>query len=80
MEDVGAVKEDSDYEAMIAKLYKPAVKPVEKPAEEPAFQVNVPENPEPAVIEEEKQDDTTQPSLLQGIKRWLNQYVQNVVE
>lgn len=80
MEDVGAVKDDSDYEAMIAKLYKPAVKPVEKPAEEPAFQVNVPENPEPAVIEEEKQDDTTQPSLLQGIKRWLNQYVQNVVE
>ncbi|MBP3512053.1 MAG: cell division protein FtsZ [Prevotella sp.] len=80
MEDESSVKDDSDYEAMIAKLYKPAVKPVEKPAEEPAFQVSVPENPEPAVPEEEEQPDATPPSPLQGIKRWLNKYIQDVVE
>lgn len=80
MEDESSVKDDSDYEAMIAKLYKPAVKPIEKPAEEPAFQVSVPENPEPAIVDEEEQPDATPPSPLQGIKRWLNKYIQDVVE
>ena len=80
MEDESSAKDDSDYEAMIAKLYKPAVKPIEKPAEEPAFQVSVPENPEPAIVDEEEQPDATPPSPLQGIKRWLNKYIQDVVE
>ena len=80
MEDEGTVKDDCDYEAMIAKLYKPAVKPVEQPSEEPVFLVDVPENPEPATVEEEKQPDGTPPSPLQGIKRWLNKYIQDIAE
>lgn len=78
--DENTVKDDSDYEALIAKLYKPAVKPIEKPVEEPVFQVNVPEDPEPAIVEKDERPDVAPPSPLQGIKRWLNKYIQDVVE
>lgn len=78
--DESTVKDDSDYEALIAKLYKPAVKPIEKPVEEPVFQVNVPEDPEPAIVEKDERPDVAPPSPLQGIKRWLNKYIQDVVE
>ena len=78
--DESTVKDDSDYEALIAKLYKPAVKPIEKPVEEPVFQVNVPEDPEPAIVEKDERPDVAPPSPLQGIKRWLIKYIQDVVE
>lgn len=78
--DESTVKDDSDYEALIAKLYKPAVKPIEKPVEEPVFQVSVPEDPEPAIVEKDERPDVAPPSPLQGIKRWLNKYIQDVVE
>lgn len=78
--DENTVKDDSDYEALIAKLYKPAVKPIEKPVEEPVFQVSVPEDPEPAIVEKDERPDVAPPSPLQGIKRWLNKYIQDVVE
>ena len=78
--DESTVKDDSDYEALIAKLYKPAVKPIEKPVEEPVFKVSVPEDPEPAIVEKDERPDVAPPSPLQGIKRWLNKYIQDVVE
>ncbi len=78
--DENTVKDDSDYEALIAKLYKPAVKPIEKPVEEPVFQVSVPEDPEPAIVEKDERPDVAPPSPLQGIKRWLIKYIQDVVE
>lgn len=80
MKEESADKDDCDYEAMIAKLYKPSVKPVEKTVEEPVFLVDVPENPEPAIVEGEKPSDVPLPSPLQEIKRWLNKYIQDVVE
>ncbi len=79
-EDDNVTKDDSYYEAIIAKLYKPMKKPIEKPVEEPVFQVTVPENPEPAAKEEENQPESTPPSRLQELKRLLNKYIQDVVE
>lgn len=80
MEDEYIVKDDNYYEATIQKLYKPVAKPIKKPVEEPEFQVTIPENPEPAVNKEETKPDKTPQSPLQGMKRWLNRYLQEVDE
>lgn len=80
MEDECIVKDDNYYEATIQKLYKPVAKPIKKPVEEPEFQVTIPENPEPAVNKEETKPDKTPQSPLQGMKRWLNRYLQEVDE
>ncbi len=72
-------KDDTYYQNLIKKLYRPIVKPIEKPAPEPNFVVNV--APEPEKVEEEKPSaaQSADPSLKDKLKTWLMKIVEDEV-
>lgn len=75
------------YEEIINKLYKPIKKPMAEPVEEPKFEVVKPVEPEPAVNDIKKEEDTedetpqTQQSTLGGkMSKWFKDLIQDTDE
>ena len=85
--DNGNGHDNRYYEEIINKLYKPIKKPMAEPVEEPKFEVVKPVEPEPAVNDIKKEEDTedetpqTQQSTLGGkMSKWFKDLIQDTDE
>jgi cell division protein FtsZ len=78
--------EDEYYEALIPKLYKPAVKKIPTMAEaitqtEIDFEVDPAPEPEPAIPEPEPEPiEEKEPTIIDKWKQWLNGFMKDVTE
>ncbi|MBR4897626.1 MAG: cell division protein FtsZ [Prevotella sp.] len=71
------IADDSYYEELIPKLYKPIKKPVpaKEPDSEPDFVVKPAPTPEPAV-QTTSHDDDLKPGIISRWKKWVNGFMQ----
>jgi len=80
--DAETEKTDDYYEEMISRLYKPIVKPIESPVKEPDFTVEPAKEPEPAVAEELKNENTPNKpqTMVARWRQWLERIIQEADE